>query len=152
MKKIAFALLLLLFGAGASRLIEPHIAKAQSGCTLETIKGNYAFVLNGSYLANNSFQPISAVGTVTADGNGSLSGVESISEGGVITRNYSYPGSYTVNANCTGSATTGSGSNTSHFDFVIVPSNGNVQFLETDAGTAMAAVAYKLSGPGFAPR
>ena len=84
---------------------------AQSGCSLATLNGNYAFSqssfapkkLNGNQL------PGADVGVFTFDGAGNFSVAYADAFAGVISRNQTGSGTYTVNSDCTGSVSCGTG-------------------------------------------
>jgi len=81
---------------GAAFLLAPP-ARAEGKCNLETIKGGYGFLNKGLAFGIN----FAGVGAMTLDGTGNLSGHGFTSFGGAIS-NDTFTGSYTVNADCTG--------------------------------------------------
>src|SRR5437764_1248832 len=89
-------------------------------------------VLNGVYMVRNigtvaavNGNPIAFaiafVGLATFDGQGSWQITFTGSFNGNIFRGFSSAGTYTVNRDCTGSLTFGTGPSTGHFDLVITP-------------------------------
>ncbi len=86
--------------------------------------------------------PITAVGTITYDGKGNLSNPYTASVNGTIFRGVTATGTYTVNSDCTGSATQANG--TQHFDFVVSPDGSRVYWIETDSGTVLSGSAVRL--------
>ena len=79
--------------------------------------------------------PEATVGLITLDGKGNLSGTETASDGGTITT-FSVSGTYTEEANCTGTAQiTPSGGTAQNFNTVVVNSGKEVLLLETDNGS-----------------
>lgn len=69
-------------------------------CSTNTLNGNYGFAMDGT------IQPMGSValaGTIRSNGRGAFSGVEMASVGGQVYQ-ATYSGSYSVNADCTGSA------------------------------------------------
>ena len=78
-------------------------AEAQQ-CSMERGAGYYAFTLSGVAILPTGPVPIAAVGTATLDSNGKVAGTESRSVGGDFADEM-LTGTYTVNANCTGTAT-----------------------------------------------
>src|SRR5438132_9910408 len=96
----------------------------QSECTDATLRDNYgfketAFVLPGKEaLAERTSNPIAAAGVLTFDGAGNLSASYTFSDVGVIITATSDIGTYTVNADCTGSFTDTTAA--VHFNMVIV--------------------------------
>ncbi len=79
--------------------------------------------------------PEAIVGLLTLDGKGNLSGSETISDDGAIST-ASVTGTYTENANCTGTAEiTPSGGTAANFATVVVNAGKELLLLETDNGT-----------------
>src|SRR5712691_11871219 len=86
----------------ASLLIVP-VANARS-CSLTGVAGNYGFTLTGVVILPTGPVPIAAVGRVTVTAAGTTSGTESRSVGGGFA-DETFTGTYTVNPDCTGTAT-----------------------------------------------
>jgi len=93
-------------------------------------------------LAANLFGAINGVGAVAIagqvilDGKGKVAGAETASLNGMSA---SISGTYTENANCTGTAQiTPQGFNTTNFNFVVVNGGKEILLIETDAGTTMS--------------
>jgi hypothetical protein len=83
-----------------------------------------------------------AAGYEVFHGNGAADTIFSQSVNGEITRNARSSGTYTVNADCTGS-TTYPGIN-QHFDLFIAPDGSKFTFLQTDPG--IVASGFELRG------
>jgi hypothetical protein len=83
------------------------------------------------------------------DGSGSLSGSETFSANGTIVRNFAFTGSYSVNSDCSGSATLTptDGSPSGTIDLVIAPNGTVVQFITTQTGFAIEGTAYQIGNP-----
>jgi hypothetical protein len=128
MVRVASLTLVLVLGFGA--WAQPsHRAAA---CSNSTLNGNSGFVVTGT----NASGPTTTTGQITADGKGSLTGVETESSNGKVVQNIPIKGTYKVRANCTGSgAVTPKGASTSHFDFVVVSAGTGLEFVLTDSGT-----------------
>jgi hypothetical protein len=78
---------------------------AQAGqCSLRGSAGRYGFTLTGSLILQTGPVPIAAVGKAILDSTGSVTGTESRSVGGGFA-DETFNGTYSVNADCTGSAT-----------------------------------------------
>jgi len=73
-------------------------------CSLEGTTGTYGFTLNGVVILPTGPVPISAVGRAALAPDGSVSGTEARSVGGGFAEE-TFTGTYTVNSDCTGSAT-----------------------------------------------
>jgi hypothetical protein len=78
-------------------------AEARSCSTVKTA-GNYGFTLSGVVNPPTGAVPIAAVGRATLDSNGNVSGTEARSVGGGFA-DETFTGTYTVNADCTGTTT-----------------------------------------------
>jgi hypothetical protein len=86
----------------ASLLIVPA-ANAQS-CSLTGSAGKYGFTLTGVVILGTGPVPIAAVGRAALDATGNVSGTESRSVGGGFA-DETFTGTYSVNPDCTGTAT-----------------------------------------------
>ena len=73
-------------------------------CSLTGTPGKYGFTLTGVVILPTGPVPIAAVGRATLDAAGNASGTESRSVGGGFA-DETFTGSYTVNSECTGTAT-----------------------------------------------
>jgi hypothetical protein len=125
-------------------------AYAQNGCSVETLNASYGFAgdgfsTSGPVPANiSAFTPVATIGVDTFDGAGHLSGSITVSFGGLIVSS-PLSGTYTVNADCTGSATvteTNSGF-VIHLIFVIVDHGMQLRNLDTDTGSVSFATAVR---------
>ena len=106
---------------------------ASAACSNASLVGNYGFTLTG---VNGSGLLSAAVGQLTADGAGNFtSGIETESNGGVINSNVALSGTYSIKANCTGTAAITSGT-TSNFTLVVVSAGTQFEFTRTDSGTS----------------
>ena len=105
-------------------------------CTVRSLAGNFGLTVTAMNIVPPSTSiPIVSVGLVNFDGAGSLSGAVTTSFGGFIGTD-SITGSYTVEANCTGSfsVTFSNGFTISH-NLVIVDEGKEIDFIQTDQGT-----------------
>lgn len=83
-------------------------AEENQACTDHTLVGRYGFTGNGFITNSNTlpapisaFVPIADVGNFVSDGQGNVSGSDTISSGGqIIPRTFT--GTYTLDANCAG--------------------------------------------------
>src|SRR5215475_13704300 len=89
-------------GIGLLVLFAPHAQAAQ--CSLNGAAGKYGFTLTGAVITQAGAIPIAAVGRANLDASGNATGSESRSVGGGFA-DETFTGSYTVNADCTGTAT-----------------------------------------------
>ncbi|HET9407666.1 MAG TPA: hypothetical protein VFO39_10545 [Candidatus Sulfotelmatobacter sp.] len=82
----------------------------------------------------------SAVGQIMSNGAGSLTGSQTVSQGGTIVKQ-TFTGTYSLNGNCTGSLTVHiTGGTTAHLNFVLDEANKGFQIIETDSGTLAGGV------------
>ena len=104
--------------AFVSLLVLGLVSRVQAGeCSNASIKGTYGFSCEGTIVGVG---PLAVIGVFTADGKGNGSGVETLSLNGVIIPGVTFTGTYTVNADCTGSfVTTAPDGSVTHHDFVI---------------------------------
>jgi hypothetical protein len=104
----------------------------ESGCGTQTLRGSYIYSANGFLAASpgqGPFTPIAEAGVYVFDGAGDLSTTNTLSFGGVIIPRTA-EGSYTVNADCTGSATADGGV---AFNFAVTRSGHEMRFVATTA-------------------
>ena len=109
---------------------------AQGGCSDATLAGNYPFDLNGASAPGHSTKgmnnvPTAAVGVFTFDGAGGLSLTYTVVFNGHAST-ASDTGNYTVNSDCTGTAT--DTTINVHFNIVTVGGGSEIFGIETDAG------------------
>lgn len=124
--------------AGFAVLVQSQAgARAQSGCTLATLQGEYTWEQDGYYIDGDKQTPFAYAGRESYDGLGGLTGVYSGASDGEPARFIKYSGTYTVNSDCTGSLiTTDEGSDAqTNYDIFIDATNGNFFFAATDSGT-----------------
>jgi hypothetical protein len=114
-------------------------AFAAGSCSNTSLTGNYGFILNGT----NGGNPITTVGQISTDGNGTIAGFETSSLNGSITSNVALLGTYQISSNCTGTATiTPAGGSHLNFNLVIIAGGKQIQLVETDSGTTESGNAY----------
>ena len=73
-------------------------------CSLSGVAGRYGFTLNGVVILPTGPVPIAAIGKAVLDAGGSVSGTEARTVGGGYA-DETFTGTYTVNADCTGTTT-----------------------------------------------
>ena len=110
----------------------------QANCSLETISGWYSLATSGWYYdANGNLQAFTDSGKLISDGAGGLTLNDVVSQGGTTSsRNIS--GTYSLNSNCTGTASFTS----IHVNLTVVA--GEVQMIQTDANTVISGSATPL--------
>jgi len=93
----------------AALLLLPQAPLGQSGCSLETLSGAYIWSYDGISLdrAAGTENHYAFAGRESYSGDGAMSGMYSGNfEGGEVARNQRYTGTYTVNADCSGTLVT----------------------------------------------
>ena len=118
-------------------------AQAQPSCSNATLDGSFGLTATGT-VSNPTVSLFTQVGRQTFDGKGNTEATATTSVNGA-----SFPvtvkGTYTVNADCTGSLTlhVSPVGITVHADFVIVSDGAELQAIVTDPGSAVTVVAKK---------
>ena len=102
-------------------------AYAKTGCSVATLKGNYAVTFSG-FQVNATPQPFYGEGLLTFDGAGNFADTFNFSLNGVPALNIPYTATYAVNPDCTGVANGTNGSDS--LAFVIL--DGGSEILATD--------------------
>jgi len=137
---ILLAIGFLILGAG-----HPGQAWSDPPCSLRTLKGTYAYHCSGVHLGSGQSVSVAFAGQDHYNGDGTLTGVYSFSENGVISRNIAYTGTYTVNADCTGTYTSVDENGVvGHLDLFFGHDGEEVSFVVTDGGIVDAAVERRV--------
>jgi hypothetical protein len=102
MKRIIFNAICAAIFMVASVGVTP-IAKAGQ-CSYRTSAGSFGFTLTGEVILPTGPVPIAAVGRANLESSGDVTGTESRNVGGGFA-DETFTGKYTVNADCTGTAT-----------------------------------------------
>jgi hypothetical protein len=138
-KLVRFATTILLGLILVSATLWAQPALPAGSCSNASLTGKYGFVINGT----TGGSPITTVGQISTDGNGTIAGFETTSLNGVITSNVSLLGTYQINSRCTGTATiTPAGGSPLNFRLAIVAGGKQIQLIETDSGTTESGSAY----------
>lgn len=121
--------------------------EGEGGCSDASLKGTVAFSCSGTVgiTSTSAGVPASGVGIFTFDGKGGGSGTQTVVADGAIFVGPLAPftGTYTVNPDCTASATfSPPGAPMTHFDIAIFKSG--FFGVETDPGTVVSCVQNKL--------
>jgi hypothetical protein len=112
-------------------------------CSEATLDGRYLFAFDGVFIDGKKQVPFAVAGHQVFNGNGDAKGVASFSENGKITRKEPFSVTYTVKADCTGTATLGANIVT-HYDMFIAPDGSMFTFVQTDTG--VVASGFELRG------
>ena len=119
----------------------PVVHAQTTACDATSLTGAYGYSLAGSVYDNQGYwYVLGAAGRLVSDGSGSFTGADTFSfDGSIVKRQYT--GTYTMNADCTGSMTlTPSSGAASHFDFVTVNNNKEVNVVQTDTDWILTGV------------
>jgi len=111
-------------------------------CTDRNLQGRYGYIVSGWLVG---LVPVASVGVVTFDGEGILNAQDTANDRGVISRRTGV-GSYSVNPNCTGSATVAGDFAGLTFDFMIIPGTDGSEFslIVTNSGTIETGAAQRI--------
>jgi hypothetical protein len=101
---------------------------AGAKCSKATLHGTYLFAQNGVEIKGNDQRPFALAGYEVFDGNGKVNAVFSANVNGNVTRNETISGTYTVKADCTGTATYADGT---RYDQFIAPDGSQLTFVQT---------------------
>ena len=135
---VAGAAVLTTGGAGYAK---DDDASSRAKCSNATLKGTYLFAQNGVEIKGDEQRPVAIAGYEVFDGNGKAKGVVSSNFNGEVSRKESISGTYTVKADCTGTAIISDGT---HYDQFIAPDGSKLTFVQTQPKRFVSA--------GFAPR
>ena len=106
-------------------------ASSRAKCSKATLDGTYLFAQNGVEIKGNEQRPFAIAGFDVFDGDGGVKGVDSGNFNGEVFRKDPFTGTYTVNANCTGTVTFRDGA-AIHGDIFIAPDGSKFAFVRTD--------------------
>lgn len=128
-----------LLGVPGLRMLRPAVVRAQTSCSATSLSVPYSYNFWGTFNDN----AYGDVGIMSADGNGKLTGSDTVSNDGAI-RQRIFTGTYTVNANCSGSARFqfSDGSRTS-MDFALGDGGKAINFIDTDNGVIVTGTAIE---------
>ena len=102
---------------------------AGAKCSEATLDGTYLFAADGVEIKGNEQLPFAYAGYEVFDGNGKVNQVFSANiNGKKVIRNETISGTYTVKADCTGTATYADGT---RFDQFIAPDGSELTFVQT---------------------
>ncbi|HEV2697556.1 MAG TPA: hypothetical protein VGU90_06155 [Terriglobales bacterium] len=143
------AVALLMCGALASG----HAQTASARCNNTLIRGDYGFTIEGQKLGGpGPIGPQAGVAMTTFDGDGNLTQTDSVTINGVHVADFTHPpasGSYTVNADCTGTFSIhfNDGRPTVTVDFVVVANGDEIDTVVVPPpGAAVGVIATRSIG------
>lgn len=144
--KFRVSLLLLTFALASSSSLTVHA----SACNNSIIRGTYAFTLHGQILLpDGSSLLLNGIAKQTFDGNGNMTQVDAVATNGVLAPGWrAGTGTYTVNADCTGTQTIViQGLPDLHLQFIVAQSGNKIHQVVTDTGVATTAEGERLHAP-----
>lgn len=115
-----------------------HAQDENSGCSLASLSGRYAIEGQGTVVAQlPGFPPPPApqgeVAIATLNGAGSFFGSATLNIGGLVLHSVAFTGNYTVNSDCTGTATVNTALGlTLHNAIVVIDGGQRIIETETD--------------------
>jgi hypothetical protein len=127
----------------------PKAKADDKGCSNATLRGTYAYTSTGFIAAPPELAgPAAEVGTQTFDGKGATNATATLSQNGNISP-VTITGTYTVNADCTGTMTLqvsipGVPVFPLHVSFVLDESGDGFQAMETDPGLVITRIGRRL--------
>jgi hypothetical protein len=135
----------LLAVAAFAAVLTPQALRADSSlCQL----GNA--IMNGTYVASGTgaiagVGPLTTLGLIVYNGDGTgvlLSGTNTVN--GSSSTSSNIPITFTVNRDCTGSKTIGTGPSATQMNFVITPDGSTITWLVTNTGVTMVGTGVRL--------
>jgi hypothetical protein len=124
---------------------ENAVAAVASGatCSNATLDGRYLFAYDGEQIQGNNQGPFATAGFQVHDGINHVHGRYSANFNGTTFNNEPFSGTYTVHANCTGTATFTDGT---HYDLFIAPDGTMFTFVQTNHRYVTSGTAQRV-GP-----
>jgi len=122
------------------------MAKAErKECSMATLEGSFVRKDTGFVMAAPAVAgPLAGVHLVIFNGNGALTSAGFASLNGNVSESTA-TGTYTVNANCTGTYTTLSSTGRTGTAFFVIADNGNeIHILPTNPGASITCIARKV--------
>jgi hypothetical protein len=130
----------------AGGLALPSVASADTtdGCSAATLRGVYMFRASGYNIVNGVALPKAIIETIVfhGDGNVTTPAVSVSINGTILQPPQGNPGTYTVDADCTGTLTFADGPS---FDLQVRPKGNIVHMLQTNPNTVMQGTSEKVS-------
>lgn len=144
--KSRISLLLLTFALAASSTLMAHA----SACSNATIQGTYAFTIHGQiFNSDGSTLLVDGLAKTTFDGRGNLTQLDAVAINGFVAPGWAAnTGTYSVNADCTGTFTVTNGSQPPvHLQMIVAQSGNTIHDMVTDPGFATTAEAERIRNP-----
>jgi hypothetical protein len=113
-------------------------------CSLATLNGTYIMQAQGIQVGGNAPGPFGYASISSYDGKGGTRATYSGSFNGFVLRNQLLTGTYTVNADCTGTETADLGGGVvAHYDNFLSPNGNMYTAVQTDSGVVVTEVFYR---------
>jgi hypothetical protein len=118
-------------------------AAAREGCTEATLRGTYLAAYDGVDIGGNAQAPFAAAELVWFDGKGDVRGIGSYNSNGTMTSKEKFRGTYTVDADCTGTATYPGDPDDLTYDLFIAPNGSMFTFVQTSPTNSVTSGVYQ---------
>ena len=117
-------------------------------CTNTTLNGTYYYVTGGTLVSGNTIYPYAELGKLVADGQGNVSGRSQASVGGSLA-SYTLAGTYSVQANCSGTLTLTANSQASApVTFQVLNGGEGAVIAYSQQSAVITGRAYRSDGAG----
>ena len=136
--RLRISLLMLTFALAVSSTLSAHA----SACSDSTIRGSYAFTIHGAiFLPNGAMLLVDGIAKETFDGEGGETQVDAVATNGNLTPGWRPgTGTYSVNADCTGTQTISvPGHPDLHLQIIVAQSGDTIHQVVIDPGFATTA-------------
>ena len=134
--------------AALALVLAPAAKAERNPCSVATLRGSFARTDTGFLTSPAAIAgPIAGVSLMTFDGNGGFTSTGMGGLNGNVAASTS-TGTYTVNADCTGTYTGVSSRGTGHAFFVIAAGGDEIHILVTDPGVALTCIARRIFPQG----
>jgi hypothetical protein len=114
-------------------------AATREGCTEATLRGTYLTAYDGVGTGGPEEGPFAAAELEWYDGKGNIRGVGSSNSNGTISSKGKFSGTYTVNADCTGTSTYPGDGFEYKYDLFIAPDGSMFTFVQTSPTESVAS-------------
>jgi hypothetical protein len=145
--KFRVSLLMLALVLAASSTLTAHA----SGCSNATLNGSYAFTIHGTIVPQDGSAPllVDGLAKTTFDGRGNLTQLDAVAVNGNMAPGWALnTGTYSLNADCTGTMTVTNGAmQPVHLQLIVSQSGNTIHDMVTDPGFATTAEAERLQIP-----
>ena len=135
-----------LAAAGAFALSASARAGDSEDCSAKTVRGVYLFHASGYTIVNGAALPKAIIEKLVFDGEGNVStpAVSLSINGTIVQPPQGAPGTYTVDADCTGTLTFADAAG-NKFALQITPTGSEMNMLQTNANTVLQGTAERVA-------